>query len=287
MHERGTVLFRIRLLLVVHLIVGIAPVGMFLIQYSNWMFPWMWALSALSIAQLMLLSFWAGMATTKGAIRLLGALCGTAYVTTWYEVAPLLSPNYSGLEQSFATSFLVEFSSDIAVVLLFAGAFMLIRRSGTKLRRLSLSESHATPARVQYSILNLLVILSISSVVFGLTRSARTAETSTAGFVDWQSLAGIGLMLIVFLVNVVCAAWAALSPGGIRLRIVLVLFVAVLLGIAFSVASGNDSGSWWIFVCASLIPVLSTAIVILTLLVVRSCGYRLLPKDFPSPDFSS
>jgi hypothetical protein len=88
------------------------------------------------------------------------------------------------------------------------------------------------------------------------------------------------LMIITFLINSICAAFAALGTGQIRLRIVLVLTVASLLGIALSLAGRfdqNDMFPWWM-APPMLMTVLSTAIVLGSLLVVRSCGYRLIPK---------
>ena len=283
LHGWSTVIVKLRLLLAVHLIIGIAPAATHLIPPSILLLPAVWALAALSVAQLMLLSFWVGMAPTKGTKRLLGALCGTAYVSIWPVVAQCFLPEGNGQERSLITSYLVMLSSYGALIVLFAGAFILIRRRGTNLQRLSASDLQVTLPRVQYSIHQLLVIMSISCVVLALVKNARSGATSSAGFDEWQFVAAVGLMLIVFLVNVVCAAWAALSLGETHLRIALVSVVAVLLGIAFSVAAGHHREAWWLFVFGSLIPLLSTAIVILSLLVVRSCGYRLVPKDSTSP----
>ncbi len=68
--------------------------------------------------------------------------------------------------------------------------------------------------------------------------------------------------------------------GQVRLRTVLVLTVALLLGIALSLAGRfdrNDMFLWWM-APPMLMTVLSTSIVLGALFVVRSCGYRLIPK---------
>ena len=77
MHDGATVHSRIKWLIAVQMIFGTAQLASLSLPSTNWMFPVMWALSALSIAQLMLLSLWVGMSGYKWIVRLVGALGGT------------------------------------------------------------------------------------------------------------------------------------------------------------------------------------------------------------------
>jgi hypothetical protein len=261
---------RLRLLVAVHLLVGMAPAATFLLPRNVW-FPILErVLDSISGAQVMLLAFWLGMGTSKSIRRLLSTLCGSAYVTVWPVVALLSSPDYMG--PSAIGCYLGRFSINCAVVLVFAGILLLIRRRGGELRRVSESGTSDPPSRFQYSILHLLVITSIVAVVLGLARSTRATDTADIGW--YVATLGI-LLVVVFAVNSVCAVWAALGAGQVRLRVSLVLLVAILLGTALPIAARQHLVSWRAFASLLLATVLPTAILIVSLLVVRSCGYRL------------
>jgi len=267
---------RLRALVITHLALGVFPVAGFLVPPGNPYLPLKWAMIAVGFGQLMVLSFWVGMSTVKGVLRLVGALCGTAYVLAWPFVAESLSPYSLGPTsiEEYVAQYVVQFSFFSLVVFPLAGVFWLIRRSSTELRLVANPDGLVAPARFQYSILHVLIVMAFVSVVLGLIRSARVADVPNA----WHSLDA--LMIITFFVNSICAAFAALGTGQIRLRIVLVLTVASLLGIALSLAARfdrNDMFPWWM-APPMLMTVLSTTIVLASLLVVRSCGYRLIPK---------
>ncbi len=132
--------------------------------------------------------------------------------------------------------------------------------------------------RFQYSILHILIVMSFVAVVLTLVRNARGADALSVWH-TWQVVCMFALMIITFFINTICAAFAALRAGQVRLRILLVLIVASLLGIAVSLGARHDSLAWWLVPSAMLVTVLPTAVIVGSLLVVRSCGYRLVPKD--------
>ena len=274
-----TVHSRMKWLIAIQMIVGIAPLASFSLPSSTWMLPVMWALSALSLAQLMLLSVWVGMGSNKWTARLVGAVGGTAYVTIWPVLAEYVSPNVMEHETSFVNAFLVMFTSYTALVLLFSGSFLLLQRRGTKLVQTCKLVAQVERPRTHYSVFHLLVLMSFCSLVFSLVKLAQPAEQTPTGLSTLALVAGFILMMVVFLVNSICAAWATLSPMSPWPRIVLALVVSSLLGVAFAIASGNYSFSWWIFIAACLVPVVFTTIVIVSLLVVRSCGYRFASRE--------
>ncbi|TWU28191.1 hypothetical protein [Bythopirellula polymerisocia] len=267
---------RIKLLIAIHLLVGIAPLAMFSLPETNWMFPAMWALSSLSIAQIMLLSFWVGMGRNRGVGRTIGAFGGTAYVSFWPMMAQFLAFPDNAYDSLFTKEFLVEFSSYGALVLLLSCAFLLIRRKGISLVHLSELNTQIEVTRLRYSTFHLLLLMSICSVVLSLTKIAQPSEQTSIGFGSWTHVAGLILMLVVFLMNNLCAAWATLSLNSPWSRIALVIGIAFLSGVSFAVAFGYHSFSWFMVISASLIPVLATTIVVASLLVVRSNDYRVV-----------
>jgi len=56
-----------------------------------------------------------------------------------------------------------------------------------------------------------------------------------------------------------------------------VFLVSSLLGVAIAIAMRQDE-FWWLFVGSMFIAIIPTATVVVSLLVVRSCGYRLVRR---------
>ena len=177
----------------------------------------MWALSALSIAQLMLLSLWVGMGGSNWIVRLVGALGGTTYVTIWPELAPYISPDITVHQLPLTSKFLDMFAAYAALVLLLSGSFVMLQRRGTKLAHVSRIAAQASPPRIQYSMFHLLLLMSICSLVLSLVKTTQTAEQDTTGFSMLAFVAGYILILVVFLINnLLCRL------GGIELKFTLV-----------------------------------------------------------------
>ena len=229
------------------------------------------------LAQLMLLSFWAGMGTSKPVHRRLGTLFGVVYVGIWPVVGAFLSP-YA--QAPSIASIVLDLSSKGIMVMLFAGVFLLFRRAGTELRRVADPAEADAAGRFQYSILHLLLIISVAAVVLGLVQSVRGPDQPPTS--AWRIVAVAALVLVSMLFNLFCAAWAVLSPGRTGLRVSLVLLISTFLGIALSLATKMDQGPRWLFVAQILVFVVPTVIVVVSLFVVRSCGYRLVRKGPPS-----
>jgi len=91
-------------------------------------------------------------------------------------------------------------------------------------------------------------------------------------------VAFIMLPLMVFLINSFCVAIASLETGRVALPIFLVCVVAVFLAAALAVATQWDKFGWWVFLGFVLAMSAPSVIAIASLLVVRSCGYRLIRK---------
>jgi hypothetical protein len=115
--------------------------------------------------------------------------------------------------------------------------------------------------------------MTFAAIVLGLTRMMRSARSVTEEQVSFTIL---GLM--VFVTNSFCAVRATLEAGRIGLPVFLVYVLAVLLAAALGIAIQCDKFAWWVFLGCVLAMSVPTIIVILSLLVVRSCGYRLIRK---------
>jgi hypothetical protein len=263
---------KIKLLLAVHLAVGIAPAAMFFGGDLRWL-PLMWALGGLSLGQLMLLAFWGGMGTTSAGRRLLGMVLGGVYLALWPTVGMILSPYTEG---SIAMFFMRSVAMNYAALVIFAGIFLLIRGRFVELRLVEHPQVFRQ-GRYQFSVLGLLLVTSLIAVVLGLTRAATAAEAAV-----WHELAATLLAIGAFIANMLAAPWAALMPGPVRLRVALALVIALLLGLALAFAANFrlPFPEWrtWLITGQTLAFALPSLVVILSLLVVRWCGYRLVPR---------
>ncbi|MEN6497759.1 MAG: hypothetical protein ABFD16_25960 [Thermoguttaceae bacterium] len=272
-----TVSRRLRWLIAAHVVLGATSVLSVFLPPDARFQPVLWALCSVLLAQLMLLAFWAGMGGNRSVWRLLGALGGCAYVAVWPLLISVLLPYFAETSSGeWIYVYLPALLLISVMVLLLTGGCLVMRRWFVELRRLPQPIDTVRPPRFRYSILHLLVITSVVAVVLGLIRGARQDDSLAA---QWHSLTLFALPIVVFLVNLVCATRAALDPGPIGRRVSLVFVVAILLGIALAFADRQDKIAWWLLPCSALVMTIPTAIVIASLLVVRSCGYRLIPKQ--------
>ncbi len=269
---------RLRWLVAVHLVVSMAPVVSMLHPDSVSLRLVVTAAGYVQLAELTLLAFWVGMGTSNRNVRLLGALLGSAYVTVW----PNLAFVFSGVSEPVTVwigRYLGSFSFSCLAVGLFAVVSLLVRRRFTELRRIRSPGKPLPRVRFQYSILHLLTITSIVAIVLGLACSARLAEAPSP---IWMA-ATLALVVVVFLIISVCAAWSSLGIGPLGLRIPLVFLVPLVLVIALAWALHADSArNHELFVWSLVVIVPPTAIIAGSLLIVRSCGYRLIPRGMAS-----
>jgi hypothetical protein len=265
---------KLTLLVAVHLLLGMAPIAMFLHPGDLRWIPLTWALASISFGQLMLLAFWAGLGTSAAWKRLAGSAAGACYLATWPTLALVVSPNAerSGYE---LVAYVALFA---AMLVMFGGIFLLWRRRFAQLRCVDdVDERPAVaPRRRQFSVLHLLLLMSIVAVVLGLMRGATAGDTER-----WHELAINLLGVVALVVNIIAAPWAALALGPARGRVALVLVVSVLLGMAvsFTAVFKLPMPEWrvWLFSTQSLAFAVPPLILVASLLVVRSCGYRLVP----------
>jgi hypothetical protein len=267
---------RLRRLVAVHLALAVVPAGVYLVPPNPWGLLVVHAIISVPVAQLMLLGFWVVMGTATVRHRLLSTWSAVAYGACWLVVAPLLSPYHRAPSIASLLAGLVIGLAWALSGLAFCsvGVFLLIQRRGTELRRVS--DRETPPARLQYSVVHVLLITSVVAVLLGLARGARATGRET----PWNQIAGLAMMCLVLVVNLACATWAVLAAGRIRLRISLVLLFTIFLGIALPLSfhHGELVGWWWVLLSEALAIVLPTLIVIASMLVVRSCGYRLIRK---------
>ncbi|MBI3462591.1 MAG: hypothetical protein HY000_05950 [Planctomycetes bacterium] len=265
---------RLKVLIAVHLVIGVCQVAEHFIPLDVRFAPLLWAIISVLVAQLMLLSFWVGMGTSTGIPRLGGMVLGSAYLATWWTVPQLSSYPFDEL---LLIHLPVTFGAFFMVVVVLAGIFLGIRRWKAELSRDT--DAVALPPRTpfQYSLLNLLVIVSVVAIVLALGRSIRLLSDDDS---DWRPVLKNVFLVIACFVNLLGAVWAVLNVGPVGLRTFLVFLMAAILGASVSSTTSFDTLIGWLqLLYHPVITIVPTAIVVVSLLVVRSCGYRLVPKN--------
>jgi len=270
---------RLRQLVAVHLVLGLTPVtGILFPLHEASFLPIIVALFSIPLGQIMLLSFWVGMGTSKVVWRLLGGLLGSAYLAAPPILFSILLPGSTETrtaERPSLSLYVAVLVTFFGLVLAFGGEFWLMRRWHSELCRIHDPGASARP-RFQFSILlHPLALTTAAAIGVGVTRNALSGTVSGME----EPLALLLFLLVVFFIDSLWAAGAALGTEPFDLRVFLVCIAAILLGVALAVAMRPEPSLWWlVFRCCVIATSVPTVIVIVSLLVVRSCGYRLIRK---------
>ncbi len=246
---------RIHLLVLVQLLLGVLPLARMLVPLDVTTLPLLWALFVIPLGQLMLVGLWLAMGRSALRPRFLAAVAACAYLAIWTSIP---SDSYALM--------LIEY---LAVTVGIAVACIPFRR-WYELRLQAAIAWDGTSTRLQFSILGILLATSVAALVLGISKAARTQ-----GSIVTQ----MGLMVVVLAINTLVAAWASLSLGRVRWPLTLAFVIAILLGAVTAIGNGIQSAFWGLWVGMALVMVLPTAVVVASLMVVRSCGYRLVRRD--------
>ena len=266
---------RLKALIAVHLVIGVCPAATHSLSVYFRFRPFLCAsvihpvIQSVTFAQLMLLSFWVAMGTSREGRRLVGMLLATLYIAMWLMVG-------NRLDRVPANMILDMFGLELKMVVVFTGVFLGIRRWKADLRCFPDPAAFPRPTGLQFSLLHLLVIVSVVAIILALVRSIRTATGEEIG---WYPVLESLFWMFAYLINLLGAVWAVLSVGRPGLRILLVILIAAILAASGYFATWRGRLiDWWLLSALTVTHVAATAIVVVSLLVVRSCGYRLVPK---------
>jgi hypothetical protein len=266
---------RLRTLLAIHLMLCAAPLISLFIPPALWYLPLSWATYVPGMGSLMTLSFWLGMGGGRLARRLPIAAVGVGYIAVWPAlVGYLQQPPGTPFTASTIKHYGAMLASMGMVLATFALGFLIARRWVTLQRQTTPSDQPRHDG-IQYSLLNVLILMSLAALVLAFVKLSRSDDNLAPN--PWASVVVPVLGYGVFFVNTAFAARAALGRSPLAPRIVASAVVSALLGVAMGFANGNDQGPWWLVASIGVILVIPTMIVVASLLVVRSCGYRLTP----------
>lgn len=282
----ATIRSRLAWLVGAHLALAAAPLLSLLFTPEMHLMILMWATFAVPVGSLMALSFWVGMGRRRLVQRVFVGLAGSAYVALWlFVLEVVLKIGAPGQQLDSGIVRYLQLSIPyVVIVVLFGGMFMIMRRRWS-LEAQTAAHAPTPDGGLRFSVLNLLVISSSLAVVLTLIQASRgESKTLMNVTTTWQTVSSNVLGFGIYFINTACAAHATLRPGNVRRNILLVLLVSTLLGVAISFATRQDLFGWTFVAGGALISVIPTAVVMITMLVVRSCGYRLVRQPTPAAD---
>jgi hypothetical protein len=264
-----------RWLIGTHLVLAAAPAFEFLLIRDERYLLLIWVAITLPFGSAMTVSVWMGLGRARFVWRLLTTVIALAYVTLWLAVGNAMMMS-SSIAQ-FVEIYLEALLPIGIVMVLFGGMFLLLGRI-YQISRVEIPDVAWPAERFQFSVLHVLALMSLIAVILTLLHTVRENNprnpTSVLGWTAEDSLA-----VIVFFLNAGCAAYATLWPSHVKRNVSLVLLVSTLTGIVIGFATRNDQSEWRLFVGSMLIGIIPTVVEIVSLLVVRSCGYRLVRRN--------
>lgn len=246
---------RLRQLLAAHMLLPLVIPLLALAQPHVPTFVWQWVW-LLMVYQVFLVSVWAGLVTNTPWRKALILVGGTAYIcVSWYLVQ-----RGSRFDWDAASYVATAFAWYLLVGSVSAGLLWIIRISFFDLRWVPQPEVVDAHYRNQLGIRHLLAL----TFVCGLLIAATRLPERLVG--PWWP---IGLFAVLIAAMIFAAIWSALTPGRVMGRLALTMLAAI--GIVVLTSVQFDTSIWETM---SLLP--GFVLAVLSLLVVRSAGYRLL-----------
>ena len=264
-------------LVALHCVAAASPALAILLPMSVAALPFLWALFAISFGGILTLAVWIGMGPGRMLRRLGAGLLASAYVAIWLTLFDYLQSNQRAPASEWVTNYLRGTALLGAIMLIFGGMFGLLGRR----YRLTRDVGETLPtekSRFQFSVLHGLVLMSVVAIVLSLSRFVRETIETNADETVWNLIAVYSLALVVYFTNVACAAFAALGMGSVKRNVALALIVSMMLGTAIGFTTRNYTVGWWLFVGSIATVVIPMLVELVSLLVVRSCGYRIVRR---------
>jgi hypothetical protein len=225
----------------------------------------------IDLSAMLLLAIWLGLGLKSNLSRLLSTLLAVLCLSA-NSLLQLWRGNVTDLWT--VSAYLWWFLNDFRMVLLFAAPFVFLRRWIASIRYLPAWE-HVPKPLLQTSLSKLLVLTAIVGVLLALARVVASGSLSE----PLPHAAGLALTDANFMIISYVATRAALSTGTIALRIMLALTFVYLFDVWYSCTLRQRSFFLELLDWSHVINVVPFAFIVASLLVVRSCGYRLVPKS--------
>jgi hypothetical protein len=262
---------RIIWLVVAHLIIAMAPVTLGLVTFSRYSLPYLWAVSSIPFAQIMLLTMWVGLGQGKLLYNLAIAILATIYISFW----DILGTKLFGGGITLVEIFIRDCLEMLATLAVLTGVMLGIRRWLGRIQHVTDPTILDASAQTRYSLFAALGVTTAGSFFMALFRISMERDGSESSA---ATIAHILLIMTTLSLMSISTIWAALAPGVVGYRIAAIAVLAVLLGVSLAISAGNTpaQGGWCMLAGATLVVVVPATIVCGSLLFLRGGGYRLV-----------
>ena len=260
---------RIIVLVVSYLVLGCATRWLANLAFEHdWYFRGWIIVQAVVCALLLLLGLWLILQTNAFALRVVACFAGIIYS------AGIISNGSLGKFLSVTTLMCIFFP-----LCAIAGHLVIHKYWKVEVKKLGEIEAGRREA-FQFSILHLLGLTVVVGCLLYIANAMRAYQPAAGNFFQWgmlsithTSVLSVVAMSITFFVIAISALWAILSLASPWLRMILVFAMTPCLGMLYPYVRQEDSTELTTWAASSL---LTTALVTVALLVVRSCGTRLV-----------
>jgi hypothetical protein len=249
---------KIGLLVAGHIVAGLLLV--WFARHSTAAYPIaLFGLFALVFAEAGLIGFWGGLSAIRLVFRLLAVLLATLYLWAVFVVALPEGKNPSAFLVIALTAV------PILVVLVF------LRHSRRRLRLAHLANKSPSSEGFQFSIRHLLLVTALVATVLGIGRGIRSNSGTQSDAV------GVATFPPCFIMVQLATLWAALGIGRPIPRLAVVVPMALIVGAipSFYLPRPTEVAILQLFIWPAIVG-LQAIITAASLLVVRSCGWRLV-----------
>jgi hypothetical protein len=253
---------RIGTLIGAHLLLGLT-MALIAVRFPQ-LQEWAWIVvvyTGFVCCEILLFGMWLGLSTAPGKFKLGGLVAGTV----WLAALCLAPVPFRSLATALPLLAIVG-----VPLLIVAASGATCRRWLAKLERRDVWKLRPISEELQFSLKSLIGLTVVISVLLGLARLVQlfhaTAELVIVSFLScaFALVAALATGMLI---------WASLGPGQAVIRVPIVIVALPLLGLLPPYSMGG--GTYRYIVWPSLMAVIAAGTAG-SLLVVRSCGYRLV-----------
>jgi hypothetical protein len=270
---------RIRWLVAAH----VAATGCALASKYIWPWPYLDVAGSLEFAQVMLLAIWFALGRGGWKARLLKNLTCVAIAAAAKEgpvAAQLLFSGWNYLIEILCMQGMLTSMAWITA----ASGVAAARRWGPRFALVKLSPRSHSSSTTQFSIRSLLLATMLTAGVLAVVRLTRTYFDPRQVENVFLAFCIIAPLVAVYSsVLAVAYVWAGLGTANLPLRIA----VAVILQCGFTallLVAFSQEWKSWMFMVYLATQLCETMVIIGSLLVVRSCGFRVVSRAAASSD---
>jgi hypothetical protein len=257
---------RIGWLLGVHLLLGLAGASAaFLYPGFHWLLPVEICYLSLIVSEALLLGTWIGFSLQHWYIRTLGGLAGAFWICT-LSVAPFPEKSVQVLLE--VSGMILPIPFVVALVAMGFRTWLIRVRRADQWPQLSAGKDW------QFTLSSLIGFMLVVSVLLALGRVLHSFKRD-------DTPVFVGVLCLIAVIAVGLLVWACLGLGRPAVRVPVATAGMVAIGLLVPYYTRNTY--LWSFLIWSGLMLAISVVVIGTLLVMRSCGFRLVAIGHPQP----